>query len=145
MPFKWIVIHLSCIASALSGQQMKEVFDYQPQQIHIAFGGLFVWRLNRSTWNQTKNNVGFGLISLLLHLFTENVNDIVVTWSTMNDVGKNGSVVEYGINGLTLKAYGTSEKFVDGGAAKHSQYIHRVGLITSQNTLEMCRKYCFSF
>lgn len=71
--------------------------------------------------------MGFGLISLLLHLFTENVNDIVVTWSTMNDVGKNGSVVEYGINGLTLQAHGTSEKFVDGGAAKHSQYIHRVG------------------
>lgn len=68
----------------------------------------------------------FALISLLVNFHIENVNDIVVTWSTMDDVGKDGSIVEYGINGLTLKAYGTSEKFVDGGPAQHKQYIHRV-------------------
>lgn len=44
----------------------------------------------------------------------------------MDDVGKDGSIVEYGINGYTLKAVGSAEKFVDGGAAKRSQYIHRV-------------------
>lgn len=50
MPFEWIVIHLLCIASALSGQQIKEVFDYQPQQIHIAFGGLFC--MATESWNE---------------------------------------------------------------------------------------------
>lgn len=61
-----------------------------------------------------------------LVLFLENVNEIVVTWSTMSDVGENGAIVEYGINGLVLRATGTTEKFVDGGPAKHTQYIHRV-------------------
>lgn len=44
----------------------------------------------------------------------------------MNDVGDDGAIVEYGINGFILTAYGTTEKFVDGGAAHHAQYIHRV-------------------
>lgn len=44
----------------------------------------------------------------------------------MDDVGKNGANVEYGINGLIQRATGTTQKFVDGGAAKRSQYIHRV-------------------
>lgn len=56
----------------------------------------------------------------------ENVNDIVVTWSTMDDVGSDGSIVEYGINGFALRASGTTQKFVDGGSEKHTQYIHRV-------------------
>lgn len=43
----------------------------------------------------------------------------------MDDAGK--SVVEYGIHGLDLRSTdGTSEIFVDGGNARHSQYIHRV-------------------
>lgn len=54
------------------------------------------------------------------------MNDIVVTWSTMSDPGTNASIVEYGVNGFILTAYGTTEKFVDGGAARHTQYIHRV-------------------
>lgn len=66
------------------------------------------------------------MLFLFFYLKIENVNDIVVTWSTMDDVGKDGSIVEYGINGYTLKAVGSAEKFVDGGAAKRSQYIHRV-------------------
>lgn len=55
----------------------------------------------------------------------------------MDDVGKNGTIVEYGINGLTFTAIGTVEKFTDGGAAKRVQYIHRV----SQNilTVAQCR------
>lgn len=56
----------------------------------------------------------------------ENVNEIVITWSTMDDVGSDGSIVEYGINGFALTARGATEKFVDGGPAKHTQYIHRV-------------------
>lgn len=54
------------------------------------------------------------------------MNEIVVTWSTMDDVGENGSIVEYGIDGYTLTATGTTEKFVDGGPAQHTQFIHRV-------------------
>lgn len=46
----------------------------------------------------------------------------------MNDVGDDGAIVEYGINGFILTAYGTTEKFVDGGAAQHAQYIHRVSM-----------------
>lgn len=63
-------------------------------------------------------------------LFVENVDEIVITWSTMNDVGKKGAIVEYGVNGLALKAFGTTEKFVDGGPAQHTQYIHRVSKST---------------
>lgn len=44
----------------------------------------------------------------------------------MDDVGKSGTIVEYGINGLTFSANGTVEKFVDGGAGRRVQYIHRV-------------------
>lgn len=58
--------------------------------------------------------------------FLDNVSAIVVTWSTMDDAVE--SKVEYGINGYTLTAYGTSEKFIDGGAGQHSQYIHKVKL-----------------
>lgn len=54
----------------------------------------------------------------------DNVSEIVVTWSTMDDSAE--STVEYGINGFALTAQGESEKFVDGGAAQHSQYIHKV-------------------
>lgn len=58
--------------------------------------------------------------------FGENVSEIVVTWSTIDDTPN--SIVEYGINGMILTANGTSEKFVDGGPEKHTQYIHRVRL-----------------
>lgn len=77
----------------------------------------------------------------------ENVNDIVVTWSTMDDVGKNGANVEYGINGLIQKATGTTQKFVDGGAAKRSQYIHRVSFWgkKTQNTENELTNYNLYF
>lgn len=52
----------------------------------------------------------------------------------MDDVGTDGSVVEYGINGFALSAYGTTEKFVDGGPAQHTQYIHRVNMIFNTNS-----------
>lgn len=66
---------------------------------------------------------------LLLFFFTESVSEIVVTWSTFSPCD---SIVEYGINGYILRATGTSEKFVDGGPAKHTQYIHRVKLTDLQ-------------
>lgn len=49
----------------------------------------------------------------------------------MSDVGENGANVEYGIqtrfhDGFALKASGTTQKFIDGGPAKHTQFIHRV-------------------
>lgn len=60
-----------------------------------------------------------------VHLsFGEDVSQIVVTWSTMDDTPE--SVVEYGIGGLILQANGSSTQFVDGGSLKHTQYIHRV-------------------
>lgn len=62
-----------------------------------------------------------------VHLaYGNNVSEITVTWSTINDTVQ--SVVEYGIGGFILKASGTSDLFVDGGEQKHSQYIHRVTL-----------------
>ncbi|XP_017771060.1 PREDICTED: acid phosphatase type 7 [Nicrophorus vespilloides] len=62
-----------------------------------------------------------------IHLsFGATVEDIVVTWSTFNDTKE--SIVEYGIGGMVLKAYGNSTVFVDGGKNKHTQYIHRVTL-----------------
>ena len=62
-----------------------------------------------------------------IHLsYGKNVDNIVVTWSTFNDTKQ--SVVEYGIGGMALQAEGSSSLFVDGGPAKHSQYIHRVTL-----------------
>lgn len=36
------------------------------------------------------------------------------------------SLVEYGENWLENCTTGVTEKFVDGGDAKHTQYIHRV-------------------
>lgn len=71
-----------------------QVFWYQPEQVHLAYGS--------------------------------NVYEIVVTWSTFNATDE--SKVEYGIGGLILEAKGTLKLFVDGGAAKHSQYIHTVTL-----------------
>lgn len=62
----------------------------------------------------------------LCNSITANTNEIVVTWSTMDNTDE--SVVEYGIHGYILRAVGKSEKFVDGGSAQHSQYIHKVGI-----------------
>lgn len=62
-----------------------------------------------------------------IHLsYGSNVYEMVVTWSTFNATDE--SKVEYGIGGLILEAKGTLKLFVDGGEAKHSQYIHTVTL-----------------
>lgn len=88
--------------------------------------------------------LGFAILSILLihtvnceeivwsqpeqiHLsFGDNTSVVVVTWSTMNETHE--SVVQYGINGMILRATGESKPFVDGGPEKHTQYIHRVTL-----------------
>lgn len=61
---------------------------------------------------------------------SENVSEIVITWSTIN--ATLNSIVEYGINGMVLTANGTSNKFVDGGSEKYTQYIHQVKLTNLQ-------------
>lgn len=62
-----------------------------------------------------------------VHLaYGDTVDEVVVTWSTFNNTPE--SIVEYGIGGFILKAKGSSKLFVDGGSAKHSQYIHTVRL-----------------
>jgi len=76
---------------------------------------------------------------LIFYITTEKPNEIVVTWSTMNDT-KMPSVVEYGtsLKHLTSTALGNVREFTDGGTAQRRQYIHRVqltGLLTG-------KKYC---
>lgn len=62
-----------------------------------------------------------------VHLaFGSTTDEIIVTWSTFNGTTK--SVVEYGINGMVLRAEGSSRLFVDGGPQHRAQYIHQVTL-----------------
>ncbi|XP_016978655.1 acid phosphatase type 7 isoform X4 [Drosophila rhopaloa] len=64
-----------------------------------------------------------------VHLaFGETVLDIVVTWNTRDNT--NESICEFGIDGLQQRAKAAQmpTKFVDGGAKKATQYIHRVTL-----------------
>lgn len=56
--------------------------------------------------------------------FAENVREIVVMWSTMDET--NESTVKYFLNDEQYEAKGQSHIFVDGGKAKHQQYIHKV-------------------
>jgi len=60
------------------------------------------------------------------NILSDNIHDIIVTWSTKNDTKE--SIVEYGIGGFILRAEGNSTLFVDGGEKKRKQYIHRVWL-----------------
>nr|XP_006817248.1 PREDICTED: iron/zinc purple acid phosphatase-like protein-like [Saccoglossus kowalevskii] len=63
----------------------------------------------------------------------------MVTWSTMTPTDQ--SIVEYGINTLNIAVNGSSTTFVDGGEAKHTQYIHNVkltGLNPGQNYKYHC-------
>lgn len=62
--------------------------------------------------------------------YGENIYEIVITWSTMNDTKE--SLVEYGIGGLILQEKGSSEIFIDGGKAKHFQFVHKVRLSNLQ-------------
>ncbi|KAI5638233.1 calcineurin-like phosphoesterase domain-containing protein [Phthorimaea operculella] len=59
--------------------------------------------------------------------FGENLNDIVVMWSTL-DKKKVGSVVHYGVGNLQQTAEGETWLFQDGGHRKRSQWMHRVEL-----------------
>lgn len=72
-----------------------------------------------------KNNKRY-VKKVIQYIFSDNIHDIVVTWSTRNDTEE--SIVEYGIGGLILTATGNSTLFIDGGDEKQKQYIHRVWL-----------------
>lgn len=62
-----------------------------------------------------------------VHLsFGENLQEIVVTWTTFDDT--ESSIVEYGTNGLDISADGNRTKFTDGGSLGRVSYIHRVHL-----------------
>lgn len=56
--------------------------------------------------------------------FTENVREIVIVWSTIDDA--NGTIVQYSLNGDQFETVGESNLFVDGGHKKHQQFIHKV-------------------
>lgn len=58
--------------------------------------------------------------------YGENIEDLVVTWSTFNKTEE--SIVEYGLGVLKQRAFGNSRLFVDGGWKHRSQYIHKVKL-----------------
>jgi hypothetical protein len=79
----------------------------------------------------------FNVIKQLFVLLfdADTLNDIIVTWNTVNDTQE--SVVEYGDGGLTLTAKATCTLFVSGGKEKRKQYIHRVKL----SNLTPGRKY----
>ncbi|KAJ2937495.1 hypothetical protein O0L34_g17538 [Tuta absoluta] len=63
-----------------------------------------------------------------IHLaFGENLNDIVVMWSTL-DKKEVGSVVHFGIGALDQTAEGECWLFVDDGPKKRSQWMHKVEL-----------------
>ncbi|CAD7086846.1 unnamed protein product [Hermetia illucens] len=61
-----------------------------------------------------------------MKVLIKTTNEITVTWSTFDRTPE--SIVEYGTDGLTKSAKGSSTLFVDGGKTKHSQYIHSVTL-----------------
>lgn len=96
------------------------VYDYQPQQIHLSYGGtknlLVEVYLGCDEFGETNFN-----------FFVDKTNDIVVTWSTMDDTPD--TLVKFGEKEPNTLLTGTSTKFVDGGDAKHTQYIHRVSFI----------------
>lgn len=84
-------------------------------------------------FSQKKNYFSFFKIKIkyfsqsrIYYFFTENVSEVIVTWSTFNPTPE--SIVEYGIGDMILTAKGGSNIFVDGGKKKHTQYIHRVHL-----------------
>lgn len=66
------------------------------------------------------------IFNVIIHWLLESESEIVVTWTTWKDTDE--SIVKYGINGLILKASGTSTLFVDGGELQRKEYIHRVRL-----------------
>ncbi|XP_077997692.1 acid phosphatase type 7-like [Glandiceps talaboti] len=75
-----------------------------------------------------------------IHLsYTGDPTEMIVTWSTMTLV--NQSVVEYGITTFNMAVNGTTTKFVDGGKANHTQWVHRVkitGLTPNQRYIYHC-------
>lgn len=66
----------------------------------------------------------FSLTTFDQFFFKDKPNEIVVTWSTMDDTSN--TLVEYGTHTPGFLAIGRSFEFVDGGKDKHKLYIHKV-------------------
>lgn len=111
----WILLFVLIVASAIASTT-----DYQPQQVHIAFGGKVSLAICEIRTSQRHSHC-------TLENLTENTNAIVVTWSTMSDT--DDSIVKYETNGVNSTAIGSSELFTDGGKKRRTQYIHRVHFI----------------
>ncbi|CAB3360188.1 Hypothetical predicted protein [Cloeon dipterum] len=58
--------------------------------------------------------------------YGDSPTQMVITWNTMDPT--EDSIVEYGIGGLILKAYGNQTVFIDGGKESRMQFIHKVVL-----------------
>lgn len=71
-------------------------------------------------------------------MFSEDGRIITATWSTFNATQ---SRVEFGTDPLRLdrKAKGSAKKFVDGGAEKRAQFIHRVQLKDLKPNTTYCK------
>lgn len=69
--------------------------------------------------------------------YADNSYDIVVTWSTFNETGE--SWVEYGTLDFSFRTAGAAQKFVDGGPAARTQFIHKVTL----SGLQPATKYIY--
>lgn len=74
-------------------------------------------------------------MTLILLLSLGNPSEVVVTWVTLSST--KFSVVEYNKVGfpLTMRAFGSITKFVDGGTEHRVLFMHRVkltGLIADQ-------------
>ncbi|KQS29830.1 acid phosphatase type 7 isoform X3 [Drosophila erecta] len=102
------------------------------QQLHFALLASLLLLLLlpgiRSTPTDQKANIVHYQPEQVHLAFGETVLDIVVTWNTRDNT--NESICEFGIDGLhqRVKAAHMPTKFVDGGAKKATQYIHRVTL-----------------
>lgn len=100
--------------------KLATFFDWQPQQIHIGYGGLFSCVLFFFVF--------ISINPLCLHcnlsIFIESVREMVIVWSTMDKIPE--SMVEYFLDDQQYQAKGHSKLFVDGGNGKRQQYIHTV-------------------
>lgn len=98
---------------------------HEPEQIHIAFGGKYILEFydhfQNPSFVTTCHN--FCSLSILYTLLTEKINDIVVTWTTINDTLE--SLVNFGVfPELDQVAVGIRTNYKD----LRGQWIHRATL-----------------
>ena len=81
-------------------------------------------------------------------LFAGDGHSVVVTWSTLNSTsgsgedGQDESFVSFGTQPWTLrtKSLAQETKFVDGGAEKSTQYIHRATMDGLKSDTVYCKR-----